>query len=156
MPRNVDIRSSKDLLEFQKYVGKVEKGMRRKLNKGLKEAVRPTLLKTQLAAQQFPATGSHHTGLRNAVARSLAISASRGNVRISVRRGKMPEGKENLPNRMEGIGGKWRHPLFGDTEHWYAQPQHPWFYPTVKGDLEEVRMKISKVTDDIAKELEHL
>jgi hypothetical protein len=155
MPSNIRLHSNKDLLAFKRHVGSVDKGMRRKLNKGLREAVKPTLQHARSAVMRFPSHGTHHTGLRRAVANSLAITAAGGRVAIQIRHSKLPEGKENLPNRMEGIGGPWRHPVFGDRETWVTQPSYPWFYPTMRADRPQVEKSINEVIDAIAKELEN-
>jgi len=47
---------------------------------------------------------------------------------------RMPSGRENLPAYMEGVRyyTRWRHPVFGNEEHWVTQPRHPYFYRTLR------------------------
>lgn len=153
MARHGAIRSRKDLLEFERFLGRKDKELRKGFNKQLREAVKPTLRKTQEAALSFPARSESHSGLRRATARALGITTARGRVAIQIRRSRMPEGQEHLPNRMEGLGGKWRHPLFGNTRKWYTQPSRPWFFPTIKKDLPRVTKAIQNAISNSANDL---
>lgn len=38
----------------------------------------------------------------------------------------------------DGYPGKWRHPLFGDKEHWYDEERHPYLWPAWKEHEDEV------------------
>lgn len=152
MLKSVDINSRKSLRDFERYVGKVDKTRRRQLTKELRGAVKPTLQKTRQSALAYPATTGKHSGLRQATARALSITTARGRVAIQISRKKMPAGQEHLPARMEGIG-KWRHPLFGNTDKWYDQKSHPWFFPVINRDKPRVRKEIERIVRTTAKQL---
>lgn len=70
---------------------------------------------------------------------SELAAATRTRVRLSQRAvgvavmvdgSKLPAGKQGLPPLVEGRVA-WRHPLFGDTGHWYGQDPHPELGPAV-------------------------
>jgi hypothetical protein len=54
------------------------------------------------------------------------IRGSEVRVGITVNPQLMPDGEHSLPLMMNG-DKPWRHPLFGDREHWIAQSPKPFF-----------------------------
>jgi hypothetical protein len=46
---------------------------------------------------------------------------------------RMPNHMKKIPEYWEGVAPRWRHPLFGNREHWYDQSPRPSFYRIVSG-----------------------
>lgn len=82
--------------------------------------------------------GNKATSLRSAAARTLAVevrekpngSVRTASVRIRMRSSQMPSDQYKLPKYMNK--GKWRHPVFGNTDNWVTQTASPagWFDET--------------------------
>jgi hypothetical protein len=52
----------------------------------------------------------------------------------------------------EGLLGRtFRHPLFGDREHWYTQAARPFDWPAVQANREAVGRAVAEVVDDAAR-----
>ncbi|MEV3980804.1 hypothetical protein [Nonomuraea sp. NPDC049758] len=109
------------------------------------------------AEQKAKDRAKKNTGLRDTVARSLRLTVKTGSksarVRIEVDSAKIPEGMRTLPRHLDSEKG-WRHPLFGDREHWYSQRGRPWFASTIRRHLPALREHILKAMDDIAAKIE--
>lgn len=109
------------------------------------------------AEEKAKARAKRGTGLRDSVARSLRLVTKTGSrlprVRIEVDASKMPEDQRTLPRHLDSAKG-WRHPRFGDREHWYHQQGKPWFSVTIERHAPAVRASILKAMDDIAKKVE--
>lgn len=75
--------------------------------------------------------------------RVVSRAGSRGHVKISVRAG---GARAPLAEPLEhgGKPGEFRHPLFGDKNHWYAQPAHPYLLPSLKRNLTYLQAKIEE------------
>jgi hypothetical protein len=90
------------------------------------------------AARDLPAKGRKHTGLRNRTA--LAIKSDptvRGarelGLTLGIDRRRMGS-QRTLPAHMNK--GSWRHPLFGDKDHWYVtKSRKGWFSITVESRI---------------------
>lgn len=100
-------------------------------------------------------TGSR--GLRASLARAtttvISITKDGVRIRIAVKGTKMPEAMRGLPYLVEGRK-RWRHPLFGDKEHWYAQRSTPVIDKAVDKHIRDVEASVEKAVDDVAKEFE--
>lgn len=72
--------------------------------------------------------GAGHTGLRAKVAAGVHVERQgTGGVRIQT---SMPTASEGIiPRGLDRPKG-WRHPLFGDKNHWFANPGYDWFIST--------------------------
>lgn len=130
--------------------------MQRKLHDGLVRAVRPAVPAVRRAARSIPAEGAKHTGLRDEIADATRLSVRTigptAGVVIQVKWQRMSEGKEELPYLMEGLA-RWRHPLFGNKNHWYSQVPHPYFYSTIEHQIPRIQGDIGRLLDEIAEEL---
>lgn len=71
------------------------------------------------------------------------VRAGNGNMPIA---GLMEYGSKNNPGRI-------RHPLFGDTSHWYSQPAHPYLH---KAAEQTEPAWILAVTEDINQSLQRV
>jgi hypothetical protein len=93
-----------------------------------------------------------HTGLRAKVAAGVhVVRQGTGGVRVQT----------SMPTRSEGIIPRgldrpkgWRHPLFGDKNHWYSNPGYDWFLSTFSHseDLFERDLKrvLERAADNVA------
>ena len=46
----------------------------------------------------------------------------------------------------------WRHPLFGDREHWYAQKTHPYLRPAVEATRIENQARMARAVAELVRE----
>jgi hypothetical protein len=76
------------------------------------------------------------------------IRGSVVSVGIEINSSRMPSGQMSLPLMMEGVK-IWRHPLFGDREHWYTQDSHPYFYQAVAMYGPASRLAIERALEQI-------
>lgn len=97
-------------------------------------------------------------GLRARIARCVTPFASfRGDVVIvgvEMDPRKMPSGQYSLPLGMQGVK-RWRHPLFGDDEHWYTQGNapHEYFYGAMQPLGPASRRAIERALDQISRQI---
>lgn len=117
----------------------------------IRAEARPILAKTKQAALDIPADAPHGT-LRKQIARATKLQVRQSGVRIRVDQKSMGD-REKLPRNFENKWG-WTHPVFGRTNVKVRQPGHPWFYPTIQANTDELRRKVVRVLDKIADELE--
>lgn len=114
--------------------GTPARGLNSKLRRGLVAAMAPMVAEVRRNAFNIPATGDTSSGLRVSLMRAtrarIATAGRNVTVGLIVDGKKMPQGQEGLPGLMEGER-RWRHPLFGDTEHWYGQKSHPFVGPAI-------------------------
>jgi hypothetical protein len=93
-----------------------------------------------------------YSGLRQAVASATrARSLARG-VTIEVDRTRFPSHWDNLPQSLESRRG-WRHPLFGNREHWYGERGEPTFYPTVRRNQPRFHAAVAAAMDRAGRKL---
>jgi hypothetical protein len=148
------------------------------LQSSIREAAKPLVPAIRAAVQATPSKGSRATGhatraahaygrstaknkklakferkagLRETIARAVALqaSASGGKISVSVRADMLPPDQRGLPWALEGVGGKpWRHPLFGNSEHWYTQQAHPYFANTIEAQIPGIDRAVEKAMDD--------
>jgi hypothetical protein len=69
-----------------------------------------------------------HTGLRQKVAEGVhVVERGNGGVRVVTSMADPSEGI--IPRGLDRLTG-WRHPLFGDKNHWFSNPGYDWFIST--------------------------
>lgn len=94
-----------------------------------------------------------HTGLRARVAEGVHVEKQgTGGVRVQT---SMPTKSEGIiPRGLDRPKG-WRHPLFGDKNHWFANPGYDWFLSTfehsdelIEGHLDTVLRKVAEKVAD--------
>lgn len=129
----------------------------------LAATARPFAPRVRAAILNIPSGGGvpykQPPGLRARIARTVQVWANQvGNlvqVGIEINAAKMPDGQKALPLYMDGAKPRWRHPLFGNFEHWKAQGNapHPYFYENV-GPLGPASQKaMERVAEDIARQI---
>jgi hypothetical protein len=129
--------------------GKVTAIMRREAS----AAAKPFVPRVRAAILNIPTTGPVHTGLRERIARCVetwsSINGPVAKVGIEVNSSRMPDGQMSLPLGMEGAK-RWRHPLFGDREHWYTQMPHPYWQSGTAGYGAAQQNAIERAAQQIA------
>lgn len=93
------------------------------------------------------------TRLRDAVASATKLQITGKGVRFVVASGQLPESQRTLPRHLDSPKG-WRHPVFGNKEHWVSQKGGPWFAETIKKKAPAFRSAIVKAMDEITKDIE--
>lgn len=92
-----------------------------------------------------------HTGLRAKVAAGVHVERlSTGAVRVQT---SMPARSEGIiPRGLDRAKG-WRHPLFGDKDHWFSNPGYDWFLSTFRNGGDEIERDLKSVLDRAAREI---
>jgi len=107
----------------------------------------------QEARQGWSGYGALGADLSAAVGTRVQSSTRVVGVSVRIRGSRMPQGKESLPPLTEGLRA-WRHPLFGNKEHWYSQAARPELGPAVKRDLPHVQAGVIAAVEETAAALE--
>lgn len=92
-----------------------------------------------------------HTGLRAKVAAGVkVIDRGEGGVRVTTT---MPTASEGIiPRGLDRAKG-WRHPLFGDKNHWYNNPGYDWFLSTFSHGEGQVEKGLDRVLEKAARDV---
>lgn len=135
----------------------------RKMRAQLAATARPFAPRVRAAILNIPSGGGvpYHQppGLRARIAATVQVWASEdgGIVRVGVEinASLMPDGQKALPLYMDGAKPRWRHPLFGDREHWYQQGNapHPYFYASIGPLGPASRLAMERVAEKIARQI---
>lgn len=116
-------------------------------------AAAPFVPRVRAAILNIPTTGDKHTGLRVRIAACVetwsSISPDVVKVGIEINSSRMPDGEKSLPLGMEGRK-VWRHPLFGDREHWYTQMPHPYWAEGTAGYGQAQQAAIERAAQQVA------
>ena len=122
------------------------KQLRLELTRGMRDALRPVLAQVKAAYRAAPSMGHESSSrshrdrpdLRGLLAKAARLevktSGKRAGARIVVDGRRMPDRMRKLPQYVENARGSehWRHPVFGDREHWVEQFEpRPTFYRVV-------------------------
>lgn len=137
---------ARQLLTLNKHLKSLENGtmLSRSLRQGLREAAKPVLAEAKSRAAQ---ASSH---IASTLSTSVSFTGKRSGVFITAKGSKMPSGHEKLPALMENGGkqGTFRHPLFGNRNHWVNQPAHPFLHPALESKRGEIEQIIRKSIAD--------
>lgn len=119
--------------------------LRKELNKGLRESVKPLVRKTRSAARSdLPKRGG------------LASQVAKEPQRVQVRTGQRTAGVRLVVARKRGAArstnrGRLRHPVFGNRDRWVTQTVKPgWFDDTIRRDERRIRRDAVAVLSTIA------
>ena len=155
------------------------KGVRRELNKAIREAGKPALRDVKAKVTTLPVKGvrgsgrrdryEHATrnvrtdrgktaafrrsGLRQSIAAATKVAITAQGIRITVDGRKLPPDQRNLPRALDSKKG-WRHPLFGRKDRWYAQKAQPWFWTTLIKHAPDFRKKLDEALDRLARQID--
>jgi len=130
------------------------KALKRGLTTALRAELKPAVMHVKAAYRSGPSRAQ--TGrMRRALARATAGKVQTGRnavVSIAVQGRKMPSGMGRIPRLYEGEG-RWRHPLWGNRDFWYAQRSHPTFYHTLRPHISRVHRRVDDVVSDVTKKI---
>jgi hypothetical protein len=162
MPNGVRVDAS-DLRKVAKIAKEFKPELQKQLLKQLRAAGRVGVIESRKAIRQMPSktngethflikkTGVGRYSLRDLIAQATTSTVTVRNspdVRIRVR--KTPEltqiGAGGLPRAINE--GRWRHPLFGDRDHWYDQTGFEFFDKPIESRREEMLVLVKKALDD--------
>lgn len=148
----IEVRAD-DLQRLSKALKGVEPELRKALNKGVREAVRPAQKQAAAAlADGLPAK----------------LKRKKPTQRVQNRTGREPGVKVVVPFRRGGKGmgaanarlanrtGEIRHPLFGNRDAWYSTPvpqARGWFDRTYSDAAPDIRRGIEAAMEDVAREV---
>lgn len=124
MPKGVQYQVvlGDDFSRAREALRHVDKALPRKLRQALIDAAGPAVKDAQSRVQSIPTYGHEHTGLRRRVARGVKVLASPAAevpyLRVVT---SMPAADEAIiPRGLDRQEG-WRHPVFGNRDHWVTQ-----------------------------------
>jgi hypothetical protein len=127
--------------------------LRKSMVKRTRDAIYPVVPVLRAAITSLPSGGTGHTGLREKTARGVQVKVSvagpRVGARLRVDPRLFPANAKSLPKRLEGIG-RWRHPVWGNTDVWVNQESHPYFYRTLLPFQGHMKTEITKILADTA------
>lgn len=81
-------------------------------------------------------------------AKNLKVFTSVPNASVTVRGGAKAQPVGALLEGFHGEQGFWRHPLFGDREHWYSQARHPHLYPAFEAHKKDAMKNLKHNVKD--------
>jgi hypothetical protein len=124
-----------------------------KLGRTVREEAEKKAEEARMKVRALPAPGPKHTGLRERVAQGVEVKdGGVGDVEVSASMAAPNEAIIPLGlDRPEG----WRHPLFGNRRHWYANPGYSWFRETFESAEGEFEDELDQTLDRIAQEIAH-
>jgi hypothetical protein len=98
--------------------------------------------------------GYGHLGAALAAATTTSVRTAGRSVGVSVqvRGDRLPEGKQGLPPLVEGLA-PWKHPLWGNRSHWYAQAPRPELTPAFDRHLPGVQVGVIEAVDETTRAL---
>jgi hypothetical protein len=83
------------------------------------------------------------------VGTSVRISGPKASLSVHIKPNGMPPDQRTLPYHLDQPKG-WRHPLFGDREHWVQQQGKPYFVSTLEKHRREYEQAAFAVLRDVA------
>jgi hypothetical protein len=93
------------------------------------------------------ASGNASWSSRIPASLSLRVSLKGNRVGIAVRASLKTAAHARV---YEGIlGDTFKHPLFGDREHWYTQAARPYLLPAVERQSEQIVAELTRIVDDV-------
>jgi hypothetical protein len=156
-PRAVDV--SVDARDFASLLGRTSR-LSPELKKALRRRVREAGLVAAGAAKEEvlkePLTHGRRPqerGLRRGIARGIKVqlaasqNAKRVGVVIKSSGSPLSAAQKPLVRRWNKPSG-WRHPLFGNTEHWYPQKGRPYWGSVMSRQKAELERRVRQALDE--------
>lgn len=112
----------------------------KELRTGIRKAAEPIKRDAQANARQFSRR------IPGAIGITAQFPARGARVTLRTNAKRAPHAR---PIENDGRQGAFRHPLFGDRDHWVAQAAHPFFFKAVAGRQRQTVNDIEKVADVI-------
>lgn len=98
--------------------------------------------------------GGSSSGLRGRIAGATDFVPIGRGVRFQVDGAQVdPAYGRSLAWYVNGVG-RWRHPVFGNTNAWTQQSGETVFAPTLRAQEPQYRMQLERVLDEVAREIE--
>lgn len=123
-------------------LGRVPDDLRRKLRPRLREAGR-------LVADDAKLRAAWSKRIPRAIKVSTSFTRTRPGVSVIVDRKTAPHAR---PYEHNGQPGTFRHPLFGDREHWYSQAARPFLAPALAAKNEQAGRLIAAAVDEVTRD----
>ncbi|MGH8575346.1 MAG: hypothetical protein ACREXJ_00170 [Gammaproteobacteria bacterium] len=168
----------RELSKRLKAAGPEGKGLRRELNKAIRQAGRPAVADAKAAVLALSVQGTRgsgrrqradfasaraateagklaiyrRSGLRGAVAGATRVRTTSVGVKIVVDGKKLPPDQRTLPRHLDRAKG-WRHPVFGNRDVWVGQRGGPWFFATLRRHAPAFRRAIVTAMNDIERRI---
>ena len=121
-------------------LGAIPPDLKRELRPGLRKAAQP-------AVARIRSNASWSSRIPGATKISTSFGKTPG-VTIRVNAAQAPHAR---PIEHDGQPGTFRHPRWGDREHWYDQPARPFFYRAVQEKADQVTNAIGDAVMDAAR-----
>lgn len=128
--------------ELVKELRKVPQELKRELRPGLRAAGR-------VVADDAKRRASWSSRIPRAIRVSTTFGKRNAGVSVVVNKNKAPHAR---PFEHGGRSGKFRHPRWGDREHWYSQTARPFLYPALLAKGDEAAEQIADVVDRVTRE----
>lgn len=145
---DLSVRGAEDFLALSKRMKAAGQGeLRKELNKGLREAVKPLIPQTRAAARsRLPQRGG------------LAALVAKEPQRVQVRTGAGTAGVRLVVGQKGGGAraadqGAIRHPVFGRPTFVTQQVRPGWFTETAEGEFDQIRDGVLDVLDDFIRKV---
>ena len=163
-----DIRVTRDD-SFERTVAALREAgqghLRRELEADIRQAAKPLLpalrtavrsvdIRAQRSAKRRRPSGSQRR-LRRKIANALRIATRNTRlvgVRIEVAMGRFDPEERGLPAYTDARG-KWRHPVFGNTNRGVQQYGQAWFMPTVLRHMPDFRRAVNQAMADVVRRI---
>jgi|SRR6266496_4553175 len=142
----VKIRDTGDLKRLTRQLGRTAEGkeVRAELGRAFRNILRPILVEVKA----LYSGGSHlRPALKRATKMEVRLTGKYQVAHIIVDGRRMPSGMRKIPQYWEGEDLRWRHPLFGNREHWYDQSPRPGFYAVTGGHEVSAERQITEAGD---------
>lgn len=117
------------------------------------DALDPVVRRAQAAVMRVDVQGgpAGHTGLRARIAAGVGVRKGisiKGSAYFRIYSDVNDPSERPIPRGLDQAPG-WRHPLFGNKNHWYqSRPVHPgWFSDTIADSADEIERAIGNALD---------
>jgi hypothetical protein len=134
------IVDTKHLASFGKQLRVESPELEKEFHLELAAAGEIVAVKARQNAQSFP----RQYGATTRIARSIRVKRRLTTVKVFAGGDEAPEA---APIEHGGLGGMFRHPLFGDKDHWYPQQAYPFLTPAADSSLPEVEAAVMVAVD---------
>ena len=116
----------------------------------LKRKLRPKLREAgEVVAMDARRRAAWSTRIPKATRVSTSFTLRRPGVSVIVDRKTAPHAR---PYEHNGQPGTFRHPLFGDREHWYSQAARPFLAPALAAKNEQAGRLIAAAVDEVTRD----
>lgn len=157
---SIQIRASgKDLAKIARELrAQNDAAVLKQFRRELRAVAAPFVPAVRSAIGSIPVKGTAgSTGLRQRLQKAVTLrvrtTGKNAQVSILMSTAKMPSGQKSLPAYMEGTKPRWRHPVFGNTDVWREQENHPYFFRTVRPMGAGAKVAVNKIVSDITKQI---